>query len=291
MHLAAEAQFEPKKRKKAHEAKQEPAEEAEFKQRERKPSVKRQAVQDEEAERGTKKRHKAPDSQKAPPAAQSQKAPPEAESQKAQPEAESAAQKPAQEAACSASGHKRDNGADSLDSIEHEKQLAWKKEKRRKQNREAQRRRRDRLMNSPQALPCTESDDELIAMVAGCASRSAAFAAPEPAPKPAQEAASPQALPCTESDDELIAMLAAPEPAPKPEWPPASNNGVKQKLRAEDVREIFAHRFDNTKALSTQLAERFGISARSVQYIWKRERWREATQYVSNSTPCMICSW
>ena len=147
MHLAAEAQFEPKKRKKAHEAKQEPAEEAEFKQRERKPSVKRQAVQDEEAERGTKKRHKAPDSQKAPPAAQSQKAPPEAESQKAQPEAESAAQKPAQEAACSASGHKRDNGADSLDSIEHEKQLAWKKEKRRKQNREAQRRRRDRLMN------------------------------------------------------------------------------------------------------------------------------------------------
>jgi len=43
----------------------------------------------------------------------------------------------------SASGDKRDNGADSLDSIEHEKQLAWKKEKRRKQNREAQRRRRE----------------------------------------------------------------------------------------------------------------------------------------------------
>jgi hypothetical protein len=47
----------------------------------------------------------------------------------------------------SASGDKRDHGADSLESIEQEKQLAWKKEKRRKQNREAQRRRRDRLMN------------------------------------------------------------------------------------------------------------------------------------------------
>ena len=47
----------------------------------------------------------------------------------------------------SATADKGANGADSLESLEQEKQLAWKKEKRRKQNREAQRRRRDRLMN------------------------------------------------------------------------------------------------------------------------------------------------
>jgi hypothetical protein len=53
VHLAAEAQFEPNKRKKEHEAKQEePAEEAEFKQRERKPSAKRkQALQDDQAKK------------------------------------------------------------------------------------------------------------------------------------------------------------------------------------------------------------------------------------------------
>jgi hypothetical protein len=75
------------------------------------------------------------------------------------------------------------------------------------------------------------------------------------------------------------------------EWPAPSNKSVKPKLRAEDAREIFAHRFDNTKVLSRQLAERFGISMRSVQKIWTRDLWKEETQYVFNSTPCMICSW
>jgi len=50
----------------------------------------------------------------------------------------------------SATADKGANGADSLESLEQEKQLAWKKEKRRKQIREAQRRFRARLAQEKQ---------------------------------------------------------------------------------------------------------------------------------------------